>query len=55
MRDIISGVVLIGIGFVIGGSVFLGNLDPLNFVFDGLGTFLIIKGGIAVYQEKQRG
>jgi hypothetical protein len=29
---------------VMGGSVFLGDFAPLNFVFDGLGVFWIIKG-----------
>ncbi len=53
MRDIISGVVLIGIGFVLGGSVFLGDFSPLNFLFDGLGTFFIIKGLISVFKNKQ--
>ncbi len=53
MRDIITGVVLIGIGFAFGGSVFLGNLDPLNILFDGLGTFFIIKGAVTMYKKKQ--
>lgn len=34
MRDIITGVVLIGIGFAFGGSVFLGDFSPMNIVFD---------------------
>lgn len=42
--DIIAGVVLIGIGFLFGGSVFLGNPGLLDYVFDGLGVFLIGKG-----------
>jgi hypothetical protein len=53
MRDIISGAILIGIGFVLGGSVFLGDFTPLNFFFDGLGTFFIIKGIISIYKSKQ--
>ena len=42
--DIIAGVVIIGIGFTYGGSVFLGNPGMLDYFFDGLGIFWIIKG-----------
>ena len=42
--DIIAGVVLIGIGFLFGGSVFLGNPGVLDYFFDGLGLFWIGKG-----------
>ncbi len=42
--DIIAGVVLIGIGFLFGGSIFLGNPGPLDYFFDGLGLFWIGKG-----------
>ena len=42
--DIIAGVVLIGIGFLFGGSVFLGNPGMLDYLFDGLGVFWIGKG-----------
>ena len=44
MGDIIAGVVLIGIVFLFGGSVFLGNPGPLDYIFDGLGLFWIGKG-----------
>ena len=44
VRDIIGGVVLIGIGFLFGGSVFLGNPGALDYFFDGLGLFWIGKG-----------
>ena len=44
LGDILSGVVLIGIGFLIGGSVFLGDATWLDYVFDGLGVFWIGKG-----------
>jgi len=45
MRDIVSGVVLIGIGVAIGDSVFTSD-DPsaLGYVFDGVGTLWILKG-----------
>jgi len=42
--DIIAGGVLIGIGFVMGGSIFLGNADTLDIFFDCIGLFLIGKG-----------
>ena len=44
LGDIIAGVVLIGIGFVLGGSIFLGNADTLDIIFDCIGLFLIGKG-----------
>jgi hypothetical protein len=53
MRDIIAGVVLIGIGFAFGGSVFLGDFSPLNIFFDGLGVFFIIKGLVRVLKSRQ--
>ena len=42
--DIIAGVVIICIGFSYGGSVFLGNPGPLDYLFDGLGVFWIGRG-----------
>ena len=42
--DIIAGVGLIGIGFLFGGSIFLGNPTTLDYLFDGLGLFWIGKG-----------
>lgn len=42
--DIISGVVLIGIGFLVGGSVFMGDATWLDYLFDGLGIFWISRG-----------
>jgi hypothetical protein len=44
LGDIISGVVLIGIGFVVGGSVFMGDATWLDYFFDGLGLFWIGRG-----------
>jgi hypothetical protein len=44
LRDIVGGAVLIGVGFLFGGSVFQGNPTLLDWVFDGLGTFWIAKG-----------
>jgi hypothetical protein len=53
MRDIITGAALIGIGFVFGGSVFLGDFSVINIIFDGLGVFFIVKGLIKVAKSKQ--
>lgn len=44
VRDLVGGAVLIGIGFLFGGSVFMGNPTMLDWIFDGLGTFWIAKG-----------
>ena len=52
MKDIIAGVVLIGIGFAFGGSVFLGDFSLTSILFDGLGTFWIVKGAIGLYKER---
>ncbi len=52
MRDIITGAILIGIGLVFGGSVFLGDFSLFNLFFDGLGTFFIIKGVVSTYKSK---
>ena len=45
--DLISGVVIIAIGFTFGGSVFLGNPGVLDYFFDGLGVFWI---GLGIYK-----
>jgi hypothetical protein len=47
VRDMIGGATLIGIGFLFGGSIFMGDPTLLDWVFDGLGTFWIAKG---IYQ-----
>jgi hypothetical protein len=47
MKDIIAGVVLIGIGLVFGGSIFLGTADALDIFFDCLGLFWI---GLGIYK-----
>jgi hypothetical protein len=44
LGDIITGVVLIGIGFVVGGSVFMGDATWLDYCFDGFGIFWIGSG-----------
>lgn len=44
VRDLVGGAVLIGIGFLFGGSVFMGNPTTIDWIFDGLGTFWVAKG-----------
>jgi len=53
MRDIIAGVVLIAIGFVLGGSVFLGDFSITSIIFDGLGVLFIIMGLVKVLKNRQ--
>ena len=53
MRDLITGAVLIGIGFAFGGSVFLGDFSLLNIIFDGLGVFFIVRGLIQISKNRQ--
>jgi hypothetical protein len=54
MRDILTGAIIIGIGFVgFGGSVFLGNFSIVNIIFDGLGVFFVVKGLLTVIKSKQ--
>jgi hypothetical protein len=49
VRDVVGGCVLIGIGFMWGSSVFLGNPTALDWVFDGLGTFWLCKGLFSIF------
>jgi hypothetical protein len=44
IRDIVGGLVLIGIGFAYGGSIFMGTADVIDWAFDLLGTFWLVKG-----------
>jgi hypothetical protein len=44
VRDLVGGAVLIGIGFLFGSSIFIGNATTLDWIFDGLGIFWIAKG-----------
>jgi len=49
IRDVVGGLVLIGIGFMWGSSVFLGNPTALDWFFDGLGTFWVCKGLLNIF------
>ena len=53
MRNIIAGVVLIGIGFAMGDSIFLGNFGLLSIFFDGLGFFWIGRGVFQLWRQRQ--
>ena len=48
MQDIFWGAVIIGIGIAMGGSVFLGDFDPVSIIFDTLGVFFIGKGAVSL-------
>ena len=54
MKSIIAGVVLIGIGFATGDSVFLGDFGALSLFWDGLGLFWIGKGAYNLWNQRQR-
>jgi hypothetical protein len=53
LLDIVAGVVLIAIGLVRGGSVFLGDFSLFSIIFDGLGVFFIARGATRVYRARQ--
>ena len=54
MQDIFWGVVIIGIGLAMGGSIFMGEFTLINFFFDGLGVFFIGKGALSMLGEKSQ-
>lgn len=53
MKNIIAGVVLIGIGLAMGDSIFLGDFSLLSIFFDGLGFFWIGLGVYKIWRSKQ--
>ena len=53
MKSIIAGVVLIGIGFTLGDSIFLGDFGVMSLFFDGLGLFWIGKGALNLWRQRQ--
>ena len=53
MQDIFWGVIIIAIGLFMGGSVFLGELTLVNFLFDGLGVFFIGKGAMSMVGQQK--
>lgn len=52
MQDIFWGVVIIGIGLAMGGSIFMGQFTLINLFFDGLGIFFIGKGLVGMLGQK---
>ena len=48
MQDIFCGAVIIAIGLVMGGSIFLGDFSLVNVFFDGLGMVFIGKGFVGM-------
>ncbi len=53
MKSIIAGIVLIGLGFALGDSIFLGNFGFMSLFFDGLGLFWIGQGALKLWRERQ--
>jgi hypothetical protein len=51
MQNIITGAVLIGIGFVMDSSIFFGDFTLFNIFFDGLGLFFIGKGALGMMSQ----
>jgi hypothetical protein len=54
MKSIIAGIILIGIGFATGDSVFLGDFSLLSIFWDGLGAFWIGKGVFSLWKQRQQ-
>ena len=54
MRDIVAGIVLIGIGFAVNSSVFLGDFNARSIIFDGLGVFFIVRGVVKIVGAKRQ-
>lgn len=52
MKNIVSGSLIILYGFLNGSSVFLGNPDTIDWVFDGLGVGFILMGLAKLYQRR---
>jgi len=54
MRDIVFGLILIGFGFLLGGSIFLGDWGVVPIIFDGLAIFWIARGSIRVIKNRKK-
>jgi hypothetical protein len=54
MKSIVSGVILIALGFVYGDSIFTGHFGLMSLFFDGLGLFFIGKGVYTIWRDKQQ-
>jgi hypothetical protein len=52
MQDIFWGGVIIGIGLLMGGSVFQGDFSILSILFDGLGVFFVGRGVLTLVRRR---
>ena len=52
MQDIFWGGAIIGIGLLMGGSVFQGDFSVLSMFFDGLGAFFIGRGVLTLARQR---
>ncbi|MDH3726091.1 MAG: hypothetical protein OER77_01045 [Myxococcales bacterium] len=52
MQDIFWGGVIIGIGLLMGGSVFQGDFSILSILFDGLGVFFVGRGVLTLVRQR---
>lgn len=52
MQDIFWGGAIIGIGLLMGGSVFQGNFSILSILFDGLGVFFVGRGVLTLVRQR---
>lgn len=50
--NIIAGLVLIGIGLAMGGSIFRGDFSLVSIFFDGLGIFWIARGVLGMVRDR---
>lgn len=55
MGDTATGIIIIVIGLVQGGSVFLGNFDTFSVLFDLLGVGFIARGGYKMLANRNNG
>lgn len=52
MGSVIAGLVLIGIGLAMGGSIFRGDFSLVSVFFDGLGIFWIARGVLGMVRDR---
>ena len=52
MQDIFWGGAIIGIGLLMGGSVFQGDFSILSVLFDGLGAFFVGRGVLTLVRQR---
>ncbi|MDB6056566.1 MAG: hypothetical protein JWO95_410 [Verrucomicrobiales bacterium] len=53
MKSIVSGIILIVLGFLYGDSVFTGHFGMMSLFFDGLGLLFIGKGAYQLWRDRQ--